>query len=153
MSAEGRTPDATYAAIDELNQQIATLVRRARRYGNDHARQLDPSLSSTSYQIVVFLLRNGPHRAQHLVEIFNLDKAAVSRHLQQLDDLGLIDRRSDPDDRRATLVEVSEAAKARITEIHQQRRHELQEVMSNWPLARVQELASLLADYNRTLDV
>ena len=49
-------------------------------------------------------------RASAIAEQFDIDKGAISRQVQHLVDLGLVDRVTDPDDGRAMLVSVSDEA-------------------------------------------
>ena len=64
-----------------------------------------------------WLADEGPVRASAMVEKFGIDKGAVSRQLQHLDDLGLVERTPDPADGRATLVVASEDAVRRLADV------------------------------------
>ena len=53
---------------------------------------------------------------------FGIDKGAISRQIQHLDDLGLVTRAPDPDDGRATLVAASDDAVRRMADVARQPR-------------------------------
>ena len=74
----------------------------------------------------------GPLRASAIAEAFDIDKGAVSRQVQHLVDLGLVERAPDPDDGRATLVAASDEADAGSTEVARHRRKWLDERLGDW---------------------
>lgn len=139
-------------AIEHLSDEIAKLVRRARKLGADRARLIDPSLSGTSYRLLAFLCDNGPHRAQQLVELFDLDKGAVSRYVQQLAELGLVSKHPDSSDKRATLVESTALARRRVGNVRARGFDEMGIMLDAWPMEKVEKLAARLADYNRLFE-
>ena len=67
-----------------------------------------------------------------LVEAMDLDKGAMSRGVQHLIDLGLVDRTPDPADGRATLLSVSAEGRTRLADMAVHRRKRLDERLSGW---------------------
>jgi len=86
-----------------------------------------------------------------MVEKFNIDKGAVSRQLQHLDDLGLVERTPDPADGRATLVAASEDAVRRLADVAEHRRKWLDEQLGDWDAEELAHFADLLERYNHSL--
>jgi DNA-binding MarR family transcriptional regulator len=82
--------------------------------------------------------------------MYAIDKGSVSRHVQQLVDLGLIARQPDPQDRRAQLLSATDLGRKRIAEIAGARRGRFQDRMADWSDEDIAHLASLLARYNTT---
>ncbi|WP_025274682.1 MarR family winged helix-turn-helix transcriptional regulator [Haloglycomyces albus] len=62
---------------------------------------------------------NGPSRPCDIVTAVNLDPSTVTRMIQRLEKSGFVERRSDPDDRRATLVSLSQQGEAIIDKARQ----------------------------------
>ena len=96
---------------------MSVLVRRIRRVIAERARMLHPELSPVAYSMLMALNDGGPRRASDLVEIFSIDKGAVSRQVQALLELGLIERTPDPEDRRAMILAISEEGHRRLASI------------------------------------
>ena len=86
-----------------LEGEFGVLLHRLRRVVADRARAVHPDLTGASYLLLGHLLEHGPMRSSCLVETFGVDKGAVSRQVRQLLDLGLVERRPDPEDGRAQL--------------------------------------------------
>jgi DNA-binding MarR family transcriptional regulator len=52
-----------------------------------------------------------------LADLTVLDRSSLGRLLEDMDELGLIERESPPDDRRAVLIRISEAGRRRFAEV------------------------------------
>ena len=83
----------------------------------ERARAVHDDLQPASYLMLSWLADEGPVRASSMVENFHIDKGAVSRQIQHLVDLGLVERTPDPDDGRATLVAASDDAVRRLADV------------------------------------
>ncbi|WP_028659309.1 MarR family winged helix-turn-helix transcriptional regulator [Nocardioides insulae] len=139
-------------SLRQLENEFNILWRRVKRVSAERARMVHPELSGPTYSMLNWLVTEGAARASRLVEIFEIDKAAVSRHLHHLEALGLVDRTPDPDDGRATLIVPTEEAIRRIVEVHEARRQVLEERLMDWSPEDLARFADDLARYNKTLD-
>ena len=84
-----------------------------------------------------------------LAEHACLDPSTVSRHLKELEGAGHVVRRGDPDDGRATVLEVSPAGRELVATTTAQRIAVLESAVANWPtedVNRMTELVRRLAD-------
>ena len=138
--------------LDGLEQEVGVMIRRIRRTIGERARAVHPDLQSSSYLMLSWLTEHGPQRASAMAEAFGIDKGAISRQVQHLLDLGLVDRCPDPEDGRATLVSASEEAVTRLAEISGDRRRWLDERLGDWPDDDLSEFVRLLGRYNAALD-
>jgi DNA-binding MarR family transcriptional regulator len=150
------TEPSTTIARDELlaglEQEVGVMIRRIRRIIGERARSVHPELQSSSYLMLTWLNQHGAQRASAMAEAFGIDKGAISRQVQHLLDLGLVDRSPDPADGRATLVSASAEASVRIAEVNDDRRRWLDERLGDWPDHDVSEFLRMLASYNAALD-
>ena len=74
----------------------------------------------TARQLGIFLavyLDEGPHTVRGLATLFGICKAAVTRALDRLGELGLARRKVDPRDRRSVLVHRTELGQAFLGEL------------------------------------
>ena len=138
-------------SLRHLEREVGVLIRRIKRVIGERARSVHPDLQPASYLMLSWLVDEGPVRASSMVENFNIDKGAVSRQLQHLDDLGLVVRTPDPADGRATLVAPSDEARRRLADVADHRRKWLDEQLGDWTADELTHFADLLERYNRSL--
>lgn len=135
-----------------LEQEVGVMIRRIRRVIGERARSVHPDLQSSSYLMLTWLNQHGAQRSSAMAEAFGIDKGAISRQVQHLLDLGLVDRTPDPDDGRATLVSASVEAAARINQVNEDRRRWLDDRLVDWPDSDLSEFVRMLSSYNAALD-
>lgn len=134
-----------------LEGEVGVLIRRVRRVIHERARSVHADLLPASYLMLAHLAEVGPVRSSAVAESFGIDKGAISRQVQNLVDLELIDRTPDPADGRATLLSVTDEARARLDEVAQLRRKLLDERLGDWSDDDLDQLVSSLARYNAAL--
>ena len=139
-------------ALLDLEREIGVLIRRVRRVIGIRARAVHPELQSTAYLMLGHVRDFGPLRASALCEAFDLDKGAVSRQVQHLEELGLVERTPDPEDGRATLIAVTDDALRRLEDVAEHRRKWLDERLGDWSASDLARLAEGLGRYNATLN-
>lgn len=135
-----------------LEHEMSVLVRRIRRVIAERARMLHPELSPVAYSMLMALNDGGPRRASDLVEIFSVDKGAVSRQVQVLLELDLIERTPDEEDRRAMILAISEEGHRRLDSIALTRRHEVSARLEDWTDEDLGSFVRSLARYNNALE-
>ena len=139
-------------SLRRLEREVGVLIRRIKRVIGDRARAVHPDLQPASYLMLAWLVDEGPVRASEMVESFNIDKGAVSRQLQHLDDLGLVVRTPDPDDGRASLVAASDDARRRLADVAEHRRKWLDEQLGDWTDDELETFVTTLGRYNHALN-
>lgn len=135
-----------------LEQEVGVMIRRIRRIIRERAQAVHPELQSSSYLMLSWLDQHGPQRASSMAETFCIDKGAISRQIQHLLDLGLVERAPDPADGRATLVSVSDEARSRMAAVADERRRWLDDRLRDWTDADLTDMVTLLRRYNAALD-
>ncbi|HYF74761.1 MAG TPA: MarR family winged helix-turn-helix transcriptional regulator [Nocardioides sp.] len=155
MSGATTGPSGTSARTEllrGLEQEVGVMVRRIRRVIRERAHAVHPELPSSSYLMLSWLLQHGPQRASVMADAFGIDKGAISRQVQHLVELDLVDRTPDPDDGRATLVSASTTAVGRMSAVTEERRRWLEERLDGWSEEDLSTLVGLLARYNLALE-
>ncbi|HJQ05920.1 MAG TPA: MarR family transcriptional regulator [Nocardioides sp.] len=146
MSVEARE-----AAVGRVQEEMRAVVHRAKRVIGTRAHAVHPALQGASYLLLGWLTGREPLRASAIVEALGSDKGALSRQLQHLEELGLVERTPDPSDRRATLVSVTADARLRLAEIDDHEARRLCERLAEWSVGDLDDLADRIARYNRAL--
>ena len=138
--------------LGRLEQELGVLIRRVRRVIGERARAVHPDLQPASYLMLTYLAAEGPQRSSVVSDKFNVDKGAISRQVQHLCDLGLLEREPDPVDGRATLISASADAVRRMTAVDRDRRRWLDEQLKGWSEQDLHGFVSGLGRYNDALD-
>jgi DNA-binding MarR family transcriptional regulator len=136
-------------AFDAIEHELGTLLRRARALSAEMGRQVHPDLDPEAYGLLTGIHDGALARASDLAGHFGLGKATVSRQLKVLAQLGLIERRPDPDDGRAHILVLTEEGRRRLESARDARRERWHGRLATWPVADVRLLADLLARFNR----
>jgi DNA-binding MarR family transcriptional regulator len=137
--------------LRQLEREVGILIRRVKRVIGERAAAVHEDLQPASYLMLAWLADEGQVRASVMVEKFNIDKGAISRQLQHLQDLGLIDRTPDPADGRATLIQASDDARRRLADVSEHRRKYLDERLGDWTPDELAGFVDQLEKYNQTL--
>ncbi|MTD15891.1 MarR family transcriptional regulator [Nakamurella sp. YIM 132087] len=134
--------------LRRIEEQIALLFRRARTYSRSAAAEVHPDLAPAAFSMLVRIVDAGALRTAELIEIFGIDKAAISRQVNQLVALGLADRSADPTDRRAQIIEPTADGTARCRAATARSRGALRSQLQEWTPGEVRDLGRLLARFN-----
>jgi DNA-binding MarR family transcriptional regulator len=138
--------------LRSLEHEMGVLVRRLRRVIAERAKMVHPDLSPVAYSMLVALHDSGPRRASDLVGQFSIDKGAVSRQVQALLELGMIERTPDPEDRRAAILAITEEGERRLKKIMRTRREELRDRLAGWETDDLDDFVAALGRYNASLE-
>ena len=137
--------------VRALEHEMGVLVRRLRRLIAERARLVHPDLAPVGYSMLV-ALQDEPRRASDLVDLFSIDKGAVSRQVQALLELDLIERTPDPEDRRAAILAITDEGARRLATVSEQRRAELHGRLVSWSSEELADFVSSLSRYNASLE-
>ncbi len=135
-----------------LEREFSLLLRRARANAGELSRQVHPDLDGSAYALLSAVVQGEGLRASDVAAQFGVDKGAISRQVSRLEQVGLVERRTDPSDGRAFLLVATEEGRRRHAEAAASRRARFRARLAQWPEHDVEQLASLLARLNATLD-
>jgi DNA-binding MarR family transcriptional regulator len=97
-----------------------------------------------SFALLVALKESGPVRSTALAEAVFSDPSTISRQVAALVDHGLVVRQPDPDDRRATLLAISDAGLEAVAHKLLLRDLQLAQMTADWSSRDRARLADLL---------
>jgi DNA-binding MarR family transcriptional regulator len=142
----------TTGPMRDIERELVVLVRRVRRTTAENARRLHPDLLPSAYPVLVHIADHEPTRACDVVDQVGMDKGGVSRQIAHLEQLGLVRRGSDPADRRAQTLVLTENGRARFERLTAQRRTDFEQRLSAWSPEELASFAEQLARYNACLE-
>jgi len=90
-----------------------TIVRTARRLRQEAGGELSPSMTAA----LATIERHGPMTPSELAARERIQRPTATRVLARLEEMGLVGRTPDPQDRRSSLVSVTPAASALLDEL------------------------------------
>jgi DNA-binding MarR family transcriptional regulator len=140
------------SSILALEAQMRVIGRRVRRVVAERANALDPALGEVGYGVLEYLHRLGTSRQRDLVGGMCVEKAAVSRAVSQLVELGLVERVDDPDDGRGHQLALTPVGAKRIGALLTDRRAVLAAKLADWDPAEIDSFVALLARYNAAIE-
>lgn len=135
-----------------LEAQMRVLGRRVRRAAAERAAAVDPALGEIGYAVMEHLHRLGVCRQRDLVASLCVEKAAVSRAVSQLVELGLVGRVDDPDDGRGHMLALTEEGGARITAVLNDRRAAYAAKLAEWSAEDLAAFVAVLERYNAAIE-
>ena len=99
----------------EIAFNIMDVARMLRTYADQRARQF--GISRAQWVVLVRLDRSEGLKQSELAEILDLQPISLTRLLDRLAENGLIERRPDPNDRRANRLYLTPAARPLLIEL------------------------------------
>jgi len=139
--------------VPALEQQLLLLLaRRLSKPVRLHGPSGYTVLDRPAYQCLWRIVENGPLRPTTLATQLEVDLSVASRQVKALEDVGFVQRCTDPADARATLLSATPAGREAFDSTRRQRTEALAEVLSGWSDADRHELVRLLTRFNAELE-
>jgi DNA-binding MarR family transcriptional regulator len=129
-----------------LETEMALLQRALERLArrSDIHRDLDRA----SYLLARVLDATGPISVKDLASRLGVDATTVTRQVAAMERSGLLYRRSDPNDGRVNLIELSAKGRRTMTAVQRARRERVQHLFTGWPRRDQREFGQLLGRFN-----
>jgi DNA-binding MarR family transcriptional regulator len=138
--------------VAEVADNITVLLRA---FGKARARMLAAArhdVEWSAHLILKYLQNEGPMRAGELAECLHSDPSTVSRQVAALVKDGLLERRSDPEDGRASLLVLTRKADAVLADHDEIRLEHFATVLDGWTETDLRKFAALLRRFNAAYD-
>lgn len=139
---EGPTPALSDVVGRVFTQLSRSISRRAEQAGAMHR---------TDYGILVHLETVDEIRLSDVAAVEGRDMSTVSRRFKALTDAALVTRSTDPADRRATLVAITEEGRAALKEERAARTAIITDALDDWSPADLAELERVFTRLGESL--
>ena len=106
---------ARFPRTREIAITLMDVARMLRTYADQRARQF--GISRAQWVVLMRLDRSEGLKQSELAEILDLQPISLTRLLDRLSDSGLIERRADPNDRRANRLYLTPAARPLLKQL------------------------------------
>jgi len=107
-------PSQTGTSAARLRMALVRLARTLRRHG-------DPGLSPSQISALATVEEFGPMRISTLATYESMGAPAATRVVASLEELNLFERRDDPNDKRASVVDLSDVGRATLAKLWNER--------------------------------
>lgn len=134
----------------ELGTSVVRLVKLFSAM-RQHAPKLHPGADVAAYPIM-FWLAQGPRRVSSLADCVHSDVSTVSRQVTGLAAHGLVTKLSDPDDRRASILSLTDEGRSVVDRLHQQRIRWFQDMLADWEPDDIETLRTLLGRFSSAVE-
>ncbi len=118
--------DMKWAKANSLGFLIADTARLLRKRFDQRAREI--GLTRAQWQVLAYLAINEGINQVGLADILEIEPITLSRHLERMEEAGLVIRQPDPRDKRARILLLSEQANGLLTEIRALGRRVIDEI-------------------------
>lgn len=145
IDPEHELADRVGMAMVRMNKMHAQVAHQMAKQGMD----------KSAFVLLATLSGLGECRSSALAEAVLSDPSTVSRQVAGLVKDGLVERRADPADGRASVLAVTEAGRELIRNRRRQRNEAIQQVFADWAEEDLKGFADLferfVQDYERTI--
>jgi DNA-binding MarR family transcriptional regulator len=138
------TPEARAAAVRALEAEFGELITHFRRVIAENANRVSPGLLPGAYKIFTTIARCETVTVSALSERMLLDKGQVSRMVRELEELGLVERSTDPADGRSFLLQLTPLGEERLAAARLPQEGRLLRTLEDWSLTDIGSLTRLL---------
>jgi DNA-binding MarR family transcriptional regulator len=146
MQVTAESPPSRIASVESVMHALMSVGRLIRQ------RSSGETLDTGSFWILKTISTNGSIRVTDLATCVNLDPSTVSRHVAQLHQAGLIERTSDPVDRRAQRVRLSTDGERQLNAALRVRLALLERGLQSWAPEDLEQLDRLLTRFVGDID-
>lgn len=134
------------AVADDLgvSSRIGTGLARLIRLIERAAATRGDDLDRPSFMLLHTLVCAGASRVTALAAAVHSDASTVSRQAAHLVDMGLMERRADPGDGRASLLAITDAGTALLERARRRRDERIASIIESWQHAERAQFADLI---------
>jgi DNA-binding MarR family transcriptional regulator len=136
---------------ETIGRELVTLIRGAKDMHTALVDRDQPVLDPPAFALLSRIGDQGPLRLSTLAAVVFLDVSTISRQVQDLEQAGWVVRERDPQDRRASLLELTPAGRAVLDAGYEQRRRALTQLLAGWTQEEQAALAAQLARFNQAV--
>jgi DNA-binding MarR family transcriptional regulator len=128
-SSPGQLTDRELALVDRLTAALTGFGRQSAAVSSQLSKR---GYDKTSMMLLGALIAGGPMRSSALAEAVYSDPSTISRQVANLVKAGLVERRADQEDGRASLLAVSEEGRRLVRRQHARRNAAYARMLGHW---------------------
>jgi DNA-binding MarR family transcriptional regulator len=130
--------------IADLETELVEMWRRGRARIRTRARAIDPRLDPTCYPLLALLAQRDRLSMSAIIAELGVEKSTLTRQIDSVVRLGLVERHLDPDDARVRLIALTDKGHRRLDEVTATAIADWRDRLSRWEPTDVRQLTQLL---------
>ncbi|MEV4775650.1 MarR family transcriptional regulator [Microbacterium sp. LTA6] len=140
----GESSEARAVAVRALEAEFSELITHIRRILMENANRVSPGMLPGAYKTLTTIARCEQVTVSTLAERMLVDKSQASRMVRELEELGLIERSTDPSDGRSFLLRATPLGTERLAAARLPQEGMLMKTLEEWSLRDIDSLTRLL---------
>jgi DNA-binding MarR family transcriptional regulator len=135
---------------EDLDAVIGAVLRATQAFVGLALRSLAAAgtpITLPQYRMLVTLDGKGDQNVRDLAARLGVDRSTATRMCNRLVNAGLIDRSSDPSDRRAVVISLTEPGRGVVKRVTRARRENVARLLKSVPPPRREQLVDLLGEF------
>jgi len=144
--AGGQTVEVVGDSIGALEREFRTFVMNLTRFKHEIG---GGRLDRLALMVLGTLSHCGPSRLSTVADRCGFDPSTASRQVADLEKVGLLERTTDPEDRRAVLLKATPKGKRLLQRLEAGRRQRIERLLDGWTEDEIETFAVLLGRLNR----
>ena len=145
--SEALASPADRADVAAVADNFVTLMRTFAKVRSRWMAAAEQDVERAAHIVLRFVANEGPVRATAIAEGLQSDPSTVSRQVAALVKDGLLERRADQGDGRASLLVITEKAQAVLAEHDEIRISHFADMLEGWSAHDLRQFAALLAKF------
>ncbi|NMO03876.1 winged helix-turn-helix transcriptional regulator [Gordonia sp. TBRC 11910] len=130
--------------IAELEAELADIWRRGRARMRNRAHAIDPKLDPACYPLLIVLTTHDKLSMSEMVAKLDIEKSTLTRQIDAVVRLGLVERQIAPDDGRVRLVTLTDHGHERMATVATSALAEWRDRLTRWDPDEIRTLTRLL---------
>lgn len=144
-----RVPEGEH--LTALERELAVLVRHLEGFGRRSDLYGGMGTGRAGYLLLMTLEEAGPSTIGTLAATLGLDASTVTRQISAMEAEGLIERSSDPQDRRCSVIGATGRGSSLMQGVRGRRIERIDALLREWPAGDVADLERLLGSLNSAI--
>ncbi|MFF7293092.1 MarR family winged helix-turn-helix transcriptional regulator [Microbacterium sp. NPDC008134] len=136
--------EARTAAVRALEAEFSDLITHFRRLILENANRVSPGMLPGAYKAFTTIARCEQATVSMLAERMLMDKGQASRTVRELEELDLVERTADPNDRRSSILRLTAHGHERLALARKPQEGMLMESLIDWDIDDIESLTRLL---------
>lgn len=146
------TIDRHAEAILAVEDRMAALSRRLQVLVKNAATAIDPSLPPAGFRLLRIIERCGSVQSSVAADMLGVDRSMISRQVRQLEELGLVETRSDPVDGRVRFLTLTDEGTRRMLEVNPTSRTIMYPLLTRWSVDELESFSAQLVRLTESID-
>lgn len=134
--------------VDRVTEAVLTASRLLVAVSARSLNEVEESLTLPQFRALVVLASRGPLRLTHLSEHLRVNPSTAMRMAERLAAAGMIDRGANPENRRESILTLTDTGRRVVEQVTGRRRAEIAAIVERMPTAHRERLVEALEAFS-----